>query len=321
MVATELESSNFGTICVTPENVGAAWIPFEAGALAKSFQGAKVIPLLLDLEFSQVSGPLAQFQAMKLGKAGVSEIVQSINLSAAAPEPMERATSRFEGLWPTLESKLAAIPAKAPGATPSRPQPAVLEELVATVRGFETRFARLEESLTESEFRPRRRHRLLHPMIFDEISSVMSEEGDEPVALLMLAGAVRDELPWLYDLVDEVAPRYQGGRLWRGAASGRQAATSHQASAARAVHGRIRRKGRSPPGDGTASNPGSRFGSDAFAARRSRLQLSVVCGAAGCAVRPRENSSPSNQPSRFDPSVRRTQHRSRRCSASTAEDP
>lgn len=109
------------------------------------------------------------------------------------------------------QSKLAAIPAKAPGATPSRPQPAVLEELVATVRGFETRFARLEESLTDSEFRPRRRRRLLHPMIFEEISSVMSEEGDEPVALLMLAGAVRDELPWLYELVVEVARDIKAG--------------------------------------------------------------------------------------------------------------
>lgn len=211
VVATELESSNFGIICVTPENLSAAWILFEAGALAKSLQGAKVIPLLLDLEFSQVSGPLAQFQAKKLGKAGVSEIVQSINQSAAAPEPSERATSRFEGLWPTLETKLAAIPAKAPGATPSRPQPAVLEELVATVRGFETRFARLEESLTDSEFRPRKRRRFLHPMIFDEISAVMSEEGDEPVALLMLAGAVRDELPWLYELVVEVAREIKAG--------------------------------------------------------------------------------------------------------------
>ena len=211
VVAKELESSNFGIICVTPENLNAAWILFEAGALAKSLQGAKVIPLLLGLDFSQISGPLAQFQAKKLGKVGVSEIVQSINQSAPAPEPAERATNRFEGLWPTFETKLAAIPTTAPGATPSRPQPDVLEELVATVRGFETRFARLEEALVEFDPRSRRRRRPLHPMILDEISAAMSEEGDEPIALLMLAGTVRDEVPWLYELIVEAAREIRTG--------------------------------------------------------------------------------------------------------------
>jgi len=211
VVAKELESSNFGLICVTPENLNAAWILFEAGALAKSLQGAKVIPLLLGLEFSQISGPLAQFQAKKLGKVGVSEIVQSINQSAPEPEPVERATGRFEGLWPTLETKLAAIPTTAPGATPSRPQPAVLEELVASVRGFETRFARLEEVLVDPDLRLRRKRRPFHPMVLEEISASMSEEGDGPVALLMLAGVVRDELPWLYELIVEVAREIREG--------------------------------------------------------------------------------------------------------------
>lgn len=43
-MAKELKSPNFGIIWVTPENLNSAWILFEAGALAKSLQGAKVIP-------------------------------------------------------------------------------------------------------------------------------------------------------------------------------------------------------------------------------------------------------------------------------------
>jgi hypothetical protein len=39
-VAKELESCNFGVICVTKDNVNAPWILFEAGALAKSMQEA-----------------------------------------------------------------------------------------------------------------------------------------------------------------------------------------------------------------------------------------------------------------------------------------
>jgi TIR domain len=66
VVAKELETSNFGIICVTPENLNSPWVLFEAGALAKAMQGAKVIPLLFNLEFSDISGPLAQFQAKKM---------------------------------------------------------------------------------------------------------------------------------------------------------------------------------------------------------------------------------------------------------------
>ena len=35
-VAGELESANFGIICITPENLNADWILFESGALSKS---------------------------------------------------------------------------------------------------------------------------------------------------------------------------------------------------------------------------------------------------------------------------------------------
>jgi len=74
VVAKELETSNFGIICVTPENLNSPWVLFEAGALAKTMQGSKVIPLLFNLEFSDISGPLAQFQAKKFDREGLAEV-------------------------------------------------------------------------------------------------------------------------------------------------------------------------------------------------------------------------------------------------------
>lgn len=210
-VAKELESSNFGIICVTPENLGSPWILFEAGALAKSLQGAKVIPLLLGLEFSDISGPLAQFQAKKLGKAGLSEIVQSINQSAQTPEPEDRVKDRFAGLWPDIERKIATIPEQSPGAKRTRPQHEILEELVATVRGFEGRFARLDENLVDVDYRTRRRRRPMHPMMLEDLSRMVSEEGDDPIALLMLGSMMRDDLPWLYELLVEVYREIRSG--------------------------------------------------------------------------------------------------------------
>jgi hypothetical protein len=70
-VAKELDACTFGVTCVTPENIASPWILFEAGALAKSMQEGRVIPLLMDLEFSEISGPLAQFQAKKTDKEGI----------------------------------------------------------------------------------------------------------------------------------------------------------------------------------------------------------------------------------------------------------
>src|SRR6476660_2121519 len=44
-IAKQLEETNYGVICVTPENKEAAWILFEAGALSKSIERARVSPL------------------------------------------------------------------------------------------------------------------------------------------------------------------------------------------------------------------------------------------------------------------------------------
>lgn len=214
-VAKELESSNFGIICVTPENLNAAWILFEAGALAKSLQGAKVIPLLLGLELSDISGPLSQFQAKKLGKAGLEEIVHSINQSATAPEPEDRWRRLFASLWASdIEKKIEAIPPQAPGQKRARPQHEILEELVASVRGVEGRFAKLDDSLLDPGYRSRRRRmRPLHPMMFEDMSHMISEEGDDPIALLMFGSMVRDDLPWLYEVIMEVYRDVRGGDI------------------------------------------------------------------------------------------------------------
>jgi hypothetical protein len=212
-VAKELESSNFGIICVTPENLNSTWILFEAGALAKSLQGGKVIPLLLGLEFSDISGPLSQFQAEKLGKAGLEKIVHSINQSATSPEPEDRWCRLFASLWLSdIEKKIEAIPARAPGEKRARPQHEILEELVATVRGVEGRFAKLDDSLSDPGYRSKRpRMRPLHPVMFEHMSHMISEEGDDPIALLIFGSMVRDDLPWLYEVIMEVYREVRSG--------------------------------------------------------------------------------------------------------------
>jgi hypothetical protein len=210
-VAKQLETSNFGIICVTRENVAAPWILFEAGSLAKSLEGSRVIPLLLDLEFSEISGPLAQFQAKKADKDGLSEVVNGVNHASDQPDSDERISQLFDALWPKLESQLSAIPKHAGSAKPIRPQHEILEELVASVRAIDARVREVEESVTENRPFRRARHRF-HPFMFRELHHMLGERPGEPIGILMLASMLRDDAPWLYELGLEAYRAAKSGR-------------------------------------------------------------------------------------------------------------
>lgn len=209
-VAKELEASNFGIICVTKENVASPWILFEAGALAKSMQGSRVIPLLLDLEIRDIAGPLAQFQAKKVEKAGMLEVIQSLNQLAPHPVPEDRMTQLFDALWPELEKKITAVPKASAQVKHVRPQPEILEELVTSVRTLDSRSREIAE---ESGRGFRRRWRRFHPMMVHELSHMLGEKRGDPISLLILASVFRDDMPWMYELgVDAYRMAKEGSR-------------------------------------------------------------------------------------------------------------
>ena len=196
-VAKELADSNFGIICVTRENVGSPWVLFEAGALAKSMQGSKVIPLLLDLDIRDITGPLAQFQAKKVDKAGISEIIHSMNLTANQAVPESRAKQLFDALWPEFEKKVSAIPNQPAQAKHARPQHEILEELVTSVRSLDSRFRELSEGMPMSV---RHRRMRFHPMMLQEITHMVGGKPGDPIGLLLVASMLREDMPWLYEL-------------------------------------------------------------------------------------------------------------------------
>lgn len=196
-VAKELESSNFGIICVTQENVGSPWVLFEAGALAKSLQGSRVIPLLLDLEVRDIAGPLAQFQAKKVERTDLLEVIRSLNQLAPHPVPDDRVTQLFDALWPELEKKVAAIPKASAEAKHARPQPEILEELVTSVRSLDSRFSEMAD---EGPRGLRHRKRRFHPMMVHDLSHMLGGKQGDPIALLVMASVFRDDMPWMYEL-------------------------------------------------------------------------------------------------------------------------
>ena len=201
-IAGELETSNFGIICITPENLGSEWVLFEAGALSKSMLDAKVIPLLFGLELSDLSGPLSQFQAQKAEEAGIMEIIRAINKVADGKTSEDIVNRLVPQLWPALQGELQKIPDTQPSEKHMRPQHEILEELVTGVRGLNARMTAFDPDVMDIDRRYHRKNRF-HPRIFEEISLMQGEKDDAPISLLLMAGILREELPWLAELLTE----------------------------------------------------------------------------------------------------------------------
>jgi hypothetical protein len=132
-VASRLQSAKIGIICLTPSNLAAEWILFEAGALSKTLQNTFVCPLLIDLEPSDLKGPLAQFQAARATKEDIKRLIGTINSALGADAlPSSQVSEVFEVLWPSLETQILSLPAEdAP--RPRRDNGELLEEIRSLV--------------------------------------------------------------------------------------------------------------------------------------------------------------------------------------------
>ncbi len=121
-IASELEESSYGILCVTKENLNAPWLNFEAGALGKSVDKSRVSPFLFRVKRSEVTGPLLQFQSTILEKDDIFKLVKSINETCEEHGLDEaRLEKVFEVWWPSLIEELNSIEENTPNT--KTPQP------------------------------------------------------------------------------------------------------------------------------------------------------------------------------------------------------
>ena len=133
----ELQAARFGILCITPENMTAPWLNFEAGALSMAFPITRVSPFLVGVSKTEITGPLTQFQMTAYEKSDVKRLVHSIN-GSSEDEAVERGRidEIFEAMWPRLVSRIDPIANDLASETPQRPRPEVdvLAEILETVR-------------------------------------------------------------------------------------------------------------------------------------------------------------------------------------------
>ena len=108
-VSTKLKDIRFGLICLTPDNLEAPWILFEAGALSKTLDSTYVCPFLLGIKPKDVKGPLSQFQATVAEKEDIKRLMYAINHAVNDFLSEESLNKAFDVWWPVLESRLEII--------------------------------------------------------------------------------------------------------------------------------------------------------------------------------------------------------------------
>lgn len=225
-IATELENSTFGILCVTKDNINAPWLSFEAGALSKTMDKSFVSPFLFDIKRSEVDGPILQFQSTIFQKEDIHKLLKSLNKAcgeASIPEAM--LNKAFEVWYPTLEEELNKIKGIQDETevtdSPKDLSPAyseILEEILDLSRNnqklLRTTDPKLYESLEQlkllaqeqierternSELELKRTARRFQPMFLEELIHVSNRGRKNPFGFLIILSQLKRDFPWIYD--------------------------------------------------------------------------------------------------------------------------
>ena len=101
-----LQTADFGILCVTRENVAAPWMIYEAGYLSHKAGMDKVAPFLLDMEPSELDGPLSHFQSTVFDKEDLQKLVLTMNLLESKPLREKSLLDNFEDAYDRWENRL-----------------------------------------------------------------------------------------------------------------------------------------------------------------------------------------------------------------------
>lgn len=149
VIEAALRGSGFGIIIVTPDNMEAPWLNFEAGALSKALgdDETRVISLLVGFtSMSQLTGPLVQFQARFATEEKIIDLFHSLGDQVGVKR--EIVTHRLSGWLPTFMSTIETALHEDPTAPPKRSSEDLLSELLDLVRGLRRDVSSPEPRLT-----------------------------------------------------------------------------------------------------------------------------------------------------------------------------
>ena len=159
-----LKRSTAALVIVSARTAREPWLNFEAGAMAVRLEKTSVIPILLDLNFSQLIQPLAQFQAIRYDDA---EKFRRMLVVLNAQRDAERIKSDtleivFRTRWADFQKDVASIieaSASPEDAAELPDERDKIDEILSTLRGMasssnsaaKSRSGKLSDALAANE--------------------------------------------------------------------------------------------------------------------------------------------------------------------------
>jgi len=200
----QLERSAFGILCLTPENIGAPWLLFEAGSLAKSGSNAQLACYRLGLRVADVPLPLAQFHGVDADKFGTKKLLESVN--AALSQPMDPVCLErvFQRWWPNFSRRIEAIPVSVERPRFSQDR---LDELIVATQPLSALFLQLRFASSDSRLRKRMRDGEDRVM-----ENAMSSQGGTPAVPFDVVDYKEKLLP-LLRYVARIGPEVYDDRI------------------------------------------------------------------------------------------------------------
>jgi hypothetical protein len=141
-IAKELAESRAAIFCLTPDNLEAPWLNFEAGAVSNTPWSANVCTYLFNVTSSDITGPLNQFQwTVATSKEENLKLLATINgAQEDGTLDQKRLEKAFNKYWPELETALTEISKVKQPNIAKRSVEDIAEETLNIVRGLQKQF-------------------------------------------------------------------------------------------------------------------------------------------------------------------------------------
>jgi hypothetical protein len=198
-------------VCLfTERSIDRPWILFEAG-VAKGRSTTPVVGVALGIPLSRVSvGPFYQFQNSDDGADGLSKLLHQLAQRVPGLELDKDVVASQVSTFKQAEEEILGRIAADEGRQNLVPEPEenpvsqVLEEMKALP-------SRVSEQLMAAGVPGRRRRpRFFNPGMVEDLFERLPG-GDDSLPVLIAASLVRDDAPWLYELVMEVYRAIKSG--------------------------------------------------------------------------------------------------------------
>jgi len=206
---SKLQSTSDVVCLFTERSLDRPWILYEAG-VAKGKLDTPVLGIALGVPLSRVSsGPFYQFQNSDDSETDLIKLVKQLARRVPSLELDDDVVNAQVAAFKATEGEILKKLAKHQGkGDKESADESPLAKLVEEMKALPSRVAdRLAEA--GDPFR-RRKNRRFHPRMLVEMLHMTGDPSD-PVAILMAASMIKDDVPWLYELAMEVYRAVKSG--------------------------------------------------------------------------------------------------------------